>query len=353
MKIAFLVNEESSHSPKWTRYFQKNHEIYILKLKRTKSKALEVLINIFSIRKQIKEIKPDILHVHYAGVNGLLGALSNFHPLVITAWGSDILINSKRIVVKPLLKFILDKADLITCDAEHMVKAITNLGIDRKRIRIIYFGVDTLKFSPGPKNEELMQKLKTMDDKIIISLRNLKPIYDIETIIKSAPIVLKEIPEAKFIIGASGPQEEYLKKLAKDLNVAKNVKFIGRIQDTELPSYLRIADVYVSTSLSDAGISSATAEAMACGLPVIVTDTGENKNWIKEGENGFIIPIKAPQALAEKIVYLLRNKDIIRKFGELSRRIIEERNNYYVEMAKMEAIYNSFYEKNKKIIKGN
>jgi glycosyltransferase involved in cell wall biosynthesis len=117
------------------------------------------------------------------------------------------------------------------------------------------------------------------------------------------------------------------------------VRFVGWISNDELPRYLASSDIYVSTSLSDAGLSASTAEAMACGLPVIVTDSGENRVWIEDGKNGFVVPLANPKILAEKIIYLIKNKDIKARFGEINRKIIEERNNYYKEMAKMERIY--------------
>lgn len=64
-------------------------------------------------------------------------------------------------------------------------------------------------------------------------------------------------------------------------------------------------DVYVSTSLSDAEIPTSTAEAMACGLPVIVTDAADNKKWIDNGVNGFVVPAKDPKSSSEKIMYLV------------------------------------------------
>jgi glycosyltransferase involved in cell wall biosynthesis len=122
------------------------------------------------------------------------------------------------------------------------------------------------------------------------------------------------------------------------------VKFIGFIQNDKLPEYLNSMDVYVSTSLSDAGIAASTAEAMACGLPVIVTDVADNRVWVEDGVNGFVIPVKDPKLLAERVIHLLKNEDIRRRFGNISRKVIEERNNYYKEMAKMEEIYKKLVE---------
>jgi glycosyltransferase involved in cell wall biosynthesis len=113
----------------------------------------------------------------------------------------------------------------------------------------------------------------------------------------------------------------------------------------EFPNVLASCDIYVSTSLSDAGISAATAEAMASGLPVVITDFGDNKKWVIDGENGFVIPIKDHRILAEKIVYLLHNKEERIKMGENGRQLIEEKNNYYKEMAKVEQIYSNLIER--------
>jgi glycosyltransferase involved in cell wall biosynthesis len=152
-------------------------------------------------------------------------------------------------------------------------------------------------------------------------------------------LVLKEIPEAKFVIAGRGAEEKRLKDLAKLLGVSDGVKFVGFIRNDELPAYLTTIDVYVSTSLSDAGIATSTAEAMSCGLSVVITDNADNRKWVIDEENGFLVPAKDPKALAEKIIYLLRNEDVRKRFGQINRKIIEERNNYYKEMEKMERIY--------------
>jgi glycosyltransferase involved in cell wall biosynthesis len=170
-------------------------------------------------------------------------------------------------------------------------------------------------------------------------LRTLEPIYDVETLILGIPYILKDVPEAKFIIAGRGPEEGKLRHLAKSLGVMESISFVGYIPSEEIPQYLESSDIYVSTSLSDAGIAASTAEAMASGLPVIITNSGENRLWVQDGESGFLIPVKNPQILAERIVTLLKREDLRIKFGEGGRKVIKEKNNYYVEMAKMETIY--------------
>ena len=356
MKLCFLATADSVHSYRWIKYFaDRGHEIYWLSLgvdgksdtrktkfyliKKIRGRPLRPLFYTICVKEILKKIKPDIFHVHQAWIDGIVGALSGFHPFILTVWGSDVLSAEKSKVKRPLVKFALNKAALITCDAEHMVDVMVNLGVDQRKIKVICFGVDTHRFCSGESDKDLVDKLGISNSPVVISLRSLRPLYDIESLINSVPLVLKEIPEAKFLIAGKGPQEVKLRDLAGSLGVSNSVRFVGSIPNNQLPQYLRLADIYVSTALSDAGIAASTAEAMACGLPVIITDFGDNRKWVQHGVNGYIIPLKSPEVLASSIIQLVRNKDIRKTFGQINREIIVERNNWEKEMAKMERLY--------------
>jgi glycosyltransferase involved in cell wall biosynthesis len=356
MKICYVGSAASIHTERWVEYFaEKGHEVHWISLdpsvfnrienvtyyeiRQFPLKVFNILAVIFKMKKLIKTIDKQVLHIHYAGTNGLVGSLSGFHPRIITAWGSDVLIAGRSGIKRPLVKFVLNKADLITCDADHMKKTMIRMGIHEKKIRIIYFGTDTTKFNRRPKNEALRKQLAAQDGPIIISLRSLEPVYDVESLIRAAPLVLSRIPNASFVVGGEGSQMNSLKELAESLGVSKNVRFTGIIANHMLPDYLNLSDIYVSTSLSDAGLAASTAEAMACALPVVVTDSGENSLWVKDGEGGFLVPVKNPVVLSEKILYLLKNPHKSRQYGLFNRRIIQKRNNYRIEMGKMERLY--------------
>ncbi len=369
IKICYLSSAISVHTQRWVQYFADiGHEVHLItltpldndNLQNVKLYPLKVArelggveipmamrrVNlpyvIFQIKSLIKRIKPDILHAHSVTDNGVFGTLCGFHPFVVTAWGSDILIASKQsIFLKLAAQFVLKQADSITCDAEHMIKSMMELGAPKEKIDLIFFGTDVQKFSPAQRDEKFKEKLnlKLDDSPTIISLRNLSPVYDVESLIRAVPRVLQEVSETKFIIAGHGEQRSYLEELTASLGVADSIKFVGLIPSDELPCYLASADVYVSTSLSDAGLAASTAEAMASELPVVITDFGNNGDWVKDGEGGFLVPLKDPTTLAEKIIYLLKNEDVRKKFGRVNRKVIVERNNYYKQMAKVEHIY--------------
>lgn len=371
MKICFLAGANSLHSYRWIKFFvDRGHDVHWVSLYRASIPGISLdagkglsyyelsppldnpltplsppIANVMRlpaavrwVRQRLRDIDPDLLHVHSVGVYGLVGALSGFHPLVATAWGSDILVGGQLTIKRPLIKYALKKADLITCDANHMVGAMVRLGADESKIRVVNFGIDTQRFRPAEKDPLLLQQLDLVGFPTVISIRNLLPVYNIESLITAIPSVLQAVPGTKFVIGGSGAEEAKLKALAATLSVTGSIRFVGSIASADLPRYLNAMDVYVSTSLSDAGLAASTGEAMACGLSVVVTDSGENSDWINDGEGGFLVPGRSPEALAEKIIRLLRDNGFRKAAGAANRETIMARNDYYQEMAKMESL---------------
>jgi glycosyltransferase involved in cell wall biosynthesis len=351
VRILYIAGADSYHSYKWIKYFaDKGNLIYwfttkqpLEKWEHKNIKLYYIKGNMFSetmaIKSCLEYFKPDIIHAHYAGRNGLLGALVGFKPYIVTAWGSDILLAGHHFIKKWFIKYVLSKSTCITCDSEIM-KSEINKMMPLRRVNIINFGVDVNKFKPYPMDRELVtlygiEKSST----IVLSLRNYEPIYDVETLIRAADIVHKHTPKIKFMLAGHGSQELYFRRLVQDLHLFHTVKFIGYIPNDKISDYLNTADIYVSTALSDAGIAESTAEAMACEKPVIITDVAENNKWVHDKENGFLIPRKHPYSLADRILWLAKNKNIRDKLGVEARKIIVEKNNYKIEMDKMGKLY--------------
>ena len=367
--ICYLANAASIHVVRWINYFAEHGwkvDLITWHTPNMKNSKIHPTVNLhrlyfpphyiarygalLEITRLIKKIRPDIIHAHFLGhfgiLAGLYGHLSGFKPIIISVWGGYSLISLKWIRGY-LKKFAMKRADLLHCDGENMKALLIEAGVNPEKIKVIYFGVDTHKFKPGRKDEKLKMEIAMLNSPTVISLRRMDSRGGVEYLITAIPLVLKEVPETKFVIAGRGSQEAELKQLAKSLGVSDSIRFVGFIANDELPKYLASADIYVSTSLSDAGLAASTAEAMACELPVVITDFGDNRKWVEDGVNGFIVPLKDPKSLAEKIIYLLKNPDIRKEFGMRNRKIIEERNNYYKEMAKMENIYKELIERNK------
>lgn len=356
MKLCFLAAGDSSHSYRWISFFaNQGHEIHWISLTPgtyptddrihfhniggSRGKALDLVLAALRIRSLVRHIAPDILHAHYAGSYGLLGLIANRSPFVLTAWGSDILFAGRERLKAAVIRRVLARADLITCDAQHMIQAMSKLDADRNKMRIIYFGVEADRFVPGEAEPEILQRWGGVDRSVVISLRNLEPVYDIQTLLRAVPLLRGSHPDLLVIIAGSGSLEGILKTQVADMGIADLVRFVGRYANTDLPRMLRSAQVYVSTSLSDAGIAASTAEAMACGLPVVVTNTGENDLWIDDGQSGYLVSPRSPEELAQRVHELLGDAALRGKIGNRARQVIESRNNYHREMEKMAVYY--------------
>lgn len=367
MRICYIANASSLHTQRWVKYFAdigyETHvisplllgngdigraKLHILKRTPVQIRAVSFPINLLSndiqIRELIRKIKPDIVHAHYITDCGFWAALSGFHPLVLSAWGSDILVDPKRSpILKRIIKYALSKADLVICDSETLRKGAIELGTSATKVRIVYDGIDTQTFSPRKRNQNLKSKLGVSGAPTIISTRKLEPVYNVEMLIKAIPLVLKQVSEARFIIVGDGEQTEYLKGLADSLGASSSVRFLGLIPHDELPEYLASSDIYISTSLSDS-TSLSLQEAMACELAPVVTDLPANREWVTDGESGFIVPVGDHEMLADKILYLLTNKETRDKFGKTGRILIASRAEHQKEMARMGKIYENLAE---------
>jgi glycosyltransferase involved in cell wall biosynthesis len=342
MKLCFIADATAVHTKRWVEYFSNfGHEVHLITYEPPGEPMagvhLHVVDSIFSnlylafplrhlkIMRIVKAIKPDIVHAHFIAKFGFHGALLGFHPLVMSAWGSDVLvIPNKSKLLWHFSKFSMKKADKIYAVSKDMeTKIVSSFGIPNNCINVVPFGVDMTLFHPKSSLSE-KQDGKTS----VFSNRNFLEVYNIETLINAIPMIIGKKKNIHFVIKGSGPMEMSLKKLANDLNVNEYVTFVGWTEYHDMPKYLHNCDIYVSTAISD-GTPVSVLEAMACGKACIVTDVGGVGEWIEDGVSGCLIPPQKPQILAEKILELGRDPSKCEVLGKEAHRVITERGDWY------------------------
>jgi glycosyltransferase involved in cell wall biosynthesis len=279
-----------------------------------------------------------LIHAHWAIPTGLIGVLVGLLlkiPLVVTIHGSDFRIGTtKTSLLKKTFLYVCRKANYIICVSEVLKRDIEKLGIKREKLSVFPMGVD----------ETFLKSLREQDhtgisqDFRILSNRQLQPIYNISLLIRAIPVVLKEEPDAKFIIAGIGSERENLEKQVNDLNIGSSVQFLDWVMHEEMPKLLSQADIYISTSLGD-GTSVSLLEAMASGAFPIVTDIPSNREWISDGENGFLVPLDDEKFLSERIVKAIRNRDLIERSRDHNFSLIREKALWPVTIAKTKEIY--------------
>lgn len=264
-----------------------------------------------TLKKSLDKVKPDVLVGCWASTYGFYSAYSNFHPLILLVWGSDVLVfPEKYFPLKPFIVYSIRKADIVVVDSEVQRQAVINLGCESSKI-VKFPWVDLNGFKRDEKQRSKIRRECSWkeDDIIVISMRHHKPIYGVQHLIDAIPQVIAENEKIKFLILGEGPLTSTFKtKMAKFMK-SRHVKFVGTVPHNKITEYLSAADIYVSTSFSD-GASASLLEAMACSLTPIVTAIQGNLEWIKEGVNGVLFHPADSKKLAEKILLLAADSEL-------------------------------------------
>jgi glycosyltransferase involved in cell wall biosynthesis len=344
MRILFLSDAGTYHTPRWVNYFvDRGHRCFLITLdKGFKTKAEESILQTKRlpdflryplssgrVRKMAAQIKPDLVNAHFVPNYGLIGAMLKFHPLVISTWGSDVLISPGRSFAHRLrAKYVLSKADLVTADAEVSAQAIGKLGAEREKVIVSPMGVEKKLLDRQEKEQKPYL--------LVLSNRRPEPLYDVATLLKAIPQVGKEVgKDVRFVILGEGSQKDKLVSMARELKVEKYTEFKGVVPRETLLTLYRQSDIYVSTSRSDS-TSVSLLEAMNFGLIPVVTDIPGNREWIDDHKNGFLFPRSEHKALAKRIIYLTNEFSRWREFKEKNEAIIRSRATWEDNMRRIE-----------------
>lgn len=267
-----------------------------------------------------------IIHAHEFMMNvyGTVAAALTRRPLLATIHGRNYFLDKWRRKFAYRCIPLFPATRVITVSESLKEFVSTHVGIDKKRIDVVYNGVDVGKFSVEPAQiEEIIGRTGRISHPIIGTIGNLYPVKGHLYLLRAAAIVIKEFPEAVFLI--VGKKTDYLETLIKEsirLDIEKNVYFLGHRED--VPSFLKSIDIFVLPSLQET-FSIATIEALAASKPVVATRCGGPEEIIVDGNTGFLAAPADPVDLAERIMYLIRNEGVAREISEAGRRTVSEK----------------------------
>ena len=295
------------------------------------------------VRQILRDWKPDVLHAHRVSSAGWLGAFSGFHPLVVTPWGSDLYLHPDRSrTARWLARRVMKSADLVTADSRDLCQRAIDFGARADATHVIQWGVDLSLFKPIENRNYLRNMSGLSDGPVVLSPRGLNPVYNIDTIIRSIPLVRQAFPDVVYLLRMYNEEPDYkqeVEKLIVELDLQSTIQWIGKIEPWErIVDTYNLADLVVSVPSSDSTAVS-LLEAMACGLPVIATDLPSNREWIRNSDNGFLVPVREPLRLAEATIRLLRDPRQCANFAKKNLTLVQDKANHQTEMEKMEQLY--------------
>lgn len=279
-----------------------------------------------ALRAALREVRPDVVLAGPVPSAALLVALAGFRPLVSMSWGSDLLVTAvheRRAALAARFALRRSAAAFGDCRAVHeRFRALSALPEDR--ILTFPWGIDLARFDPRPSALDLRQRLGWGTQPVLLCTRTWEPVYAVDAVVRAFARVLERHPGARLILTGDGSQAPLIRQLIDTLGVAHAVHAPGRIGYDAIAEYYRVADVYVSAALSD-GTSISLLEAMACGLPVVVTAAHGNLEWVEEGVNGWLVKPGDADALAGALDAALSCPDRGLSMGRANRAVAEAR----------------------------
>ncbi len=212
--------------------------------------------------------------------------------------------------LKPALRAIWGSADtVLAISRDH--QQLAHETMPKLDIPIIYNGVDSATFCPGPARDGPLT---------VLCVGRLIERKGQHVLLKAMAKILHQQPDLTVVVHlvGTGDEEANLKRLATELDITRQVRFAGFVARERMPEIYRQADIFVLPSQNE-GMSIALLEAMASGLPVIVTDVGGSYELVQPGENGLIVRWGDETALAESLATLLMDAALRQRMGRTSR----------------------------------
>jgi glycosyltransferase involved in cell wall biosynthesis len=287
------------------------------------------------LRRVLDEIKPDVFHAHYAVEHGFYGAFAGYHPYVISAWGSDLLIESHNALGRRIAKWALSKADLVTGNDASLIQRAVELGVLPERATTVHLGIEPIFLAAGLSSVNLHGRDES--PATIISDRALDPLYNVPAIL-TAFLGLLDISNLRLVVAGDGTMRSQLEDLSRQPFFSGRVTMTGQLPPRQLAEALAAAQVYVSVPSSDS-LALSNLEAMAAGAFPIVSDLPSVDGWIEDGVNGLRVPPRDQEALINAIRRALGDPELRRHAAIRNRQIVEARGLREPNMLLMERHY--------------
>jgi L-malate glycosyltransferase len=317
MRICYIVHSQSHFAAPYIDWFAaRGHDIHLISFTRDPlpnavnhhplphdcdptSSPLHYVRAIPQVRRLVRAIAPDLVHAHFLTSNGLVATASGFHPLVVSARGSDVHNSLRHPARRALIRFVLQRADLVNPVSAELAEKVAALGVPAERTLCLSQGIDARQFTSvvrPPRTDGVVR---------LICTRKLHRPYQPAVIVAALARLAAEGIDFHLTFAAGGRDLEALRRDVAARGLAERVAFLGGYAPAELPALLAAADVYVSASLWD-GTSPALLEAMAAGLFPVVTDCPANREWLRGGVDGLVFAPDDAEALAAALLRTAR-----------------------------------------------
>lgn len=285
----------------------------------------------FDLRRLTKDIQPDLIHAGPIPTCAFITALSGFRPIITKSWGYDLLMEAdKSAWMKWVTRYTLKRSNYFIGDSDVTRNKAVAFGMKPESTVIFPWGIDLKHFKPSIRENK--------KEITLLCSRAWEAIYGVDVLAKAFVKVAVGNPKVDLILLGGGSQGGKIRQILMNGGVLDRVHFGGQIGQNDLPRWYHMADIYISPSHVD-GSSVSLMEALASGLPCLVSDISGNKEWIEDGVNGWLFRDGDADDLAEKISYAMKNRKLFKKIGESARKTAEQKADWKKNFGKLLEAY--------------
>ena len=363
MKVIYFSKDYSPHDHRFLAALaETNHEVFYLKLENNArqiedrpvpAKIRQVLWAggqkpfrwgdvprlTIDLKRVIKEIKPDLIHAGPIQTCAYLAVFSGFHPILTMSWGFDLMQDAGRNGwMKQITRYVLHHSDFFTSDAQVTRDKAVAYGMNPNHTVVFPWGVDLKHFNMQKAASRKQRTIHHQQSTVLFCNRSWEPRYGVDVLAKAFVKVAQQNPNVNLILLNGGSQAQIIRQIFMSGGVLDRVQFGGQVSQTDLPRWYHMADLYISPSHVD-GSSVSLMEALACGLPALVSDIPANKEWVSEDVNGWLFPDGDANALAEKILTVMNQRKKLTQIGRAARTSAEERADWKKNFAVLLSAY--------------
>ncbi|MDG1689993.1 MAG: N-acetyl-alpha-D-glucosaminyl L-malate synthase BshA [Flavobacteriales bacterium] len=265
----------------------------------------------------VKFERLDLLHVHYAIPHASAAYMAQQIlkdqgveiPFITTLHGTDITLVGKDPSFEPVINFSINKSNRVTAVSENLKKETFELFDIKNNIEVIPNFI-CLKEYKLDNNDYYKKRFAPSNEKVICHVSNFRKVKRIEDVIIAFEGISKEI-DAKLLLVGDGPERARLEQISRNSKFSKNIFFLGSLKSTK--EVLNISDLFILPSSKESfGLSA--LEAMACGVPVIASDSGGIPEVISHGESGLLNSVGDTYQMTKNALKLLSNDSLLEKF---------------------------------------
>jgi glycosyltransferase involved in cell wall biosynthesis len=279
-----------------------------------------------AIRRLARAVGADVVHAHATMPYGWWAAQAAVHPLVVSPWGRDVLVDASAEPGRSRARAALEAADWVVVNSDAIARAAIQAGADSGRITHILWHANLEGFGPERANKAgLRREFGWPEDAVVIlSLRNLQERTNIDVLVRAFARVQRQEPHTRLLIAArGGTHRPAIEGLVEELRLSDTATF-HRVDPEDLPELAASGDLVVSIAATDSSPSS-LLEAMASGQPLVAGWCPSIDEWVRPGEGAEMVECRDEDALTEALLRLIRDPELRRSYGERNARVTRER----------------------------